>query len=111
MLNRNIEVYMGCETDFDEADTVLFGAPFDSTTSYRPGTRFGAGAIRHESYGIECYSPYQDKDLQDVSPSWTAEIWSSVLEMSERPWIRLKNGRKRFYPQASALLCWGENTW
>ncbi len=67
MLNRNIEVYMGCEADFDEADTVLFGAPFDSTTSYRPGTRFGAGAIRRESYGIECYSPYQDKDLEDVS--------------------------------------------
>ena len=67
MLNRNIEVYMGCEADFDEADTVLFGAPFDSTTSYRPGTRFGAGAIRHESYGIECYSPYQDKELEDVS--------------------------------------------
>ena len=67
MLNRNIEVYMGCEADFDEADTVLFGAPFDSTTSYRPGTRFGSGAIRRESYGIECYSPYQDKDLEDVS--------------------------------------------
>lgn len=67
MLNRNIEVYMGCEAEFDEADTVLFGAPFDSTTSYRPGTRFGAGAIRRESYGIECYSPYQDKDLEDVS--------------------------------------------
>ena len=44
----------------------MFGAPFDSTTSYRPGTRFGSSAIRRESYGIECYSPYQDKDLEDT---------------------------------------------
>lgn len=65
MLNRNIEVFMGCEISFEEADTVLFGAPFDSTTSYRPGTRFGCSTIRHESFGIESYSPYQDKDLFD----------------------------------------------
>lgn len=65
MLNRNIEVFMGCESSLEEADTVLFGAPFDSTTSYRPGTRFGCSTIRHESFGIESYSPYQDKDLFD----------------------------------------------
>ena len=56
---------MGCEADYNEAETVLFGAPFDSTTSYRPGTRFGSSAIRRESYGIESYSPYQDKALYD----------------------------------------------
>lgn len=65
MLNRNIEVFMGCESSFEEAETVLFGAPFDSTTSYRPGTRFGCSTIRHESFGIESYSPYQDRDLFD----------------------------------------------
>mgnify|MGYP000764457485 FL=1 len=65
MLNRNIEVFMGCESSFEEAETVFFGAPFDSTTSYRPGTRFGCSTIRHESFGIESYSPYQDKDLFD----------------------------------------------
>ncbi len=37
----------------------------DSTTSYRPGARFGPAAIRHESYGIETYSPYQNTDLTD----------------------------------------------
>ena len=52
---------------FEEADTVLFGAPFDSTTSYRPGTRFGSRAARSESYGLESYSPYQDRDLLDSS--------------------------------------------
>lgn len=44
---------------------MLYGAPFDSTTSYRPGTRFGSRAIRSESFGLESYSPYQDRDLID----------------------------------------------
>ena len=57
MLNKNTEVFMACEADYSEAQTVLFGAPFDSTTSYRPGTRFGSAAIRRESYGVETYSP------------------------------------------------------
>ncbi len=65
MLERNIENFIGCDADYDEADIVLFGAPFDSTTSYRPGARFGSSAIRHESFGLETYSPYQDMDLTD----------------------------------------------
>ena len=65
MLNRNIETFLACDCDYNDADIVLFGAPFDSTTSFRPGTRFGSSAIRHESFGLESYSPYQDKDLLD----------------------------------------------
>lgn len=64
-LSPNIETFIGCEATFAEASCVLYGAPFDSTTSYRPGTRFAPAAIRHESYGLETYSPYQDKDLTD----------------------------------------------
>ncbi|MDM8201787.1 MULTISPECIES: agmatinase [Allofournierella] len=67
MLSKNVEVFMGCDKGPRFASTMLFGAPFDSTTSYRPGTRFGSAAIRHESYGIESYSPYQDKDLEDAN--------------------------------------------
>ena len=57
--------FIGCECSFEEARTVLFGAPYDSTTSFRPGTRFGPAAMRMESFGIETYSPLQDKDLCD----------------------------------------------
>lgn len=64
MWNKNTEVFMGCDRDYPEAGTVLFGAPFDCTTSYRPGARFGSGVIRRESYGLETYSPYQDRDLE-----------------------------------------------
>lgn len=65
MLNKNIETFIGCDCDFAQASIVLFGAPFDGTTSFRPGTRFGPHAIRAESFGLETYSPYQDKDLLD----------------------------------------------
>lgn len=56
--------FIGADCSFDEARTVLFGAPYDSTTSFRPGTRFGPSAMRSESFGIETYSPYQDRDLE-----------------------------------------------
>ena len=65
MLNRNIETFIGCDNEYEESDIVIFGAPFDSTTSFRPGTRFASKAMRSESFGIETYSPYQDKDLED----------------------------------------------
>lgn len=67
MLKPQIDVYMGCDAPWEEAETVLFGAPFDSTTSNRPGTRFGPSALRRESYGLELYSPYQDKDLSECA--------------------------------------------
>ena len=56
--------FIGADWAFAEADIVLFGAPYDSTTSFRPGTRFGPSAVRTESFGIETYSPYQHLDLE-----------------------------------------------
>lgn len=67
MLNKNIETFLGCDAEYEDASIVLFGAPFDSTTSYRPGARFGSRAIRSESYGLETYSPYLNVDLLDRS--------------------------------------------
>ena len=67
MMNPNIETFIGCDCGYEEADMVLYGAPFDSTTSFRPGARFGPSAMRHESFGLETWSPYQDADLTDCA--------------------------------------------
>ncbi len=67
MLNKNIETFIGCDAEYSEARIVLFGAPFDSTTSFRPGTRFAPHTIRSESFGLETYSPLLDRDLEDIS--------------------------------------------
>lgn len=66
MWSKNIETFIGCDAEYEEAEIVLFGAPFDSTTSYRPGTRFASKTMRSESFGLEIYSPYQDKDLEEI---------------------------------------------
>ena len=66
-LQPNVETFIGCDAAYADASIVLFGAPFDSTTSFRPGARFGPAAMRHESFGLETYSPYQDADLTDYS--------------------------------------------
>lgn len=67
MLDKNVQTFIGCDCEYEDAKIVLFGAPFDSTTSFRPGTRFASQAMRSESFGIETYSPYQDKDVLDIS--------------------------------------------
>ena len=66
-MKPNVETFIGCDADYADARIVLFGAPFDSTTSFRPGTRFAPHAIRSESFGLETYSPWLDRDLEDVS--------------------------------------------
>ena len=65
-MHKNIETFIGCENGYEESKICVFGAPFDSTTSFRPGTRFASHAMRYESWGLETYSPYQDKDLNDI---------------------------------------------
>lgn len=67
MLQKNISTFIACDSEYKDAKIVLFGAGFDGTTSFRPGTRFAPAAIRNESFGIETYSPYQNKDMTDYS--------------------------------------------
>jgi len=63
-LDRN---WMGQNGDYDSSDIVMLGMPFDGTVSYRSGSRFGPEMIRLASWGLEEYSPYFDKDLNDVN--------------------------------------------
>jgi len=114
MLNKNIETFLCCDGEYQEADTVLFGAPFDSTTSYRPGTRFGSSAIRRESFGIESYSPYQDKDLEDgnVFDSGDLELCFgdpelALRQIQERAAEILKDAKRPFMLGGEHLVTLG----
>lgn len=100
MLEQNIETFIGCDASYEEAEMVIFGAPFDSTTSYRPGARFGSSAIRHESFGLETYSPYQDEELTDykVFDSGDLELCfgsskEALKDIEERTDIILNDGK------------------
>ncbi|VEU80807.1 agmatinase [Haploplasma axanthum] len=57
--------FQSCNSNYDESDVVIFSVPMDATTSFRPGTRFAGNAIRVDSFGVEWYSPYRDRDLKD----------------------------------------------
>ena len=63
-LDRN---WMGENKDYESSDIVMLGLPFDGTVSYRPGSRFAPEQIRLASWGLEEYSPYFDKHLQDCN--------------------------------------------
>jgi len=63
----NVHTFISCEATYEESEIVLFSVPFDGTTSFRPGTRFAGQAIRPDSYGLETYSPYLEKDLEDAA--------------------------------------------
>ncbi len=100
MLERNIENFIGCDSSYADANIVIYGAPFDSTTSYRPGARFGPSAMRHESFGLETYSPYQDKDLTDckIFDSGDLELCfgsseSALLDIESRANVILNDGK------------------
>ena len=114
MLERNVETFIGCDADYADARIVLFGAPFDSTTSFRPGTRFAPHAIRSESFGLETYSPWLDRDLEDISVFDSGDIElcigsadKALDQISERTATILKDGKIPFMIGGEHLVTLG----
>ena len=63
-LDRN---WMGQNPDYASSDIIMLGMPFDGTVSYRAGLRFALEQMRLASWGLEEYSPYFDKHLEDCN--------------------------------------------
>ncbi|MGB9675587.1 MAG: agmatinase [Candidatus Bathyarchaeales archaeon] len=59
-------VFSGFQKSFEEAEYVVFGVPFDVTSTYRTGARFGPAAIRQASLNIETYSFRAGVDVEDL---------------------------------------------
>ena len=114
MLNTQTDAFMACDCKYKDADVVLFSAPFDGTTSFRPGTRFAGSAIRRDSFGLETYSPYQDADLADCKvfdsgdlelPIGEAE--ASLRVIKKRAATILKDGKLPFMIGGEHLVTLG----
>ena len=60
-------VFGGRQKPFDEAKYVVFGVPFDATSTYRNGARFAPQAIRQASLNIETYSFRSGEDVEDLA--------------------------------------------
>ncbi len=63
-LDRN---WIGENKNYESSNIIMLGMPFDGTVSYRPGSRFAPEQIRLASWGLEEYSPYFDKHLEDCN--------------------------------------------
>ena len=114
MLDRNVQTFIGCDSDYKDARIVLFGAPFDSTTSFRPGTRFAPHAVRSESFGLETYSPWLDRDLEDISVFDSGDIElcigsadKALAQISERTATILADGKIPFMIGGEHLVTLG----
>ena len=55
--------YISANASFEGSKIVLLGCPYDGSSSFRPGARFGPFEIRKASWGIETFSPYFRRDL------------------------------------------------
>jgi agmatinase len=60
-------VFILSSDDYAASRAVIYGMPMDYTVSFRPGSRFGPARIREVSIGLEEYSPYLDKSLEDIT--------------------------------------------
>ena len=94
-LKRNIETFIGCDASYEDSSIVLFGAPFDSTTSFRPGARFGPAArAAGKSVGLrinpecstqeghEIYDPCAPGSrLGTTRAQWDAHMTPSLVEL------------------------------
>ena len=67
LFDREGAIYMGARRDPKGCKVGLFGVPYDGTTSFRPGTRFGPAAVREVSNGLEGYCPQLKIDLEDLA--------------------------------------------
>jgi agmatinase len=59
-------VFSGFQKPFEKADYIILGVPFDVTSTYRTGARFGPNAIRQASLNIETYSFRTGIDVEDL---------------------------------------------
>ncbi len=67
LFTSQTNVFSGMQKSFEEAKYVIFGVPFDATSTYRTGARFGPNAIRQASLNIETYSFRSGVDMEDVA--------------------------------------------
>jgi len=106
---NNTAHFLAMDGAYEAAEVVVFGAPFDGTTSYRPGTRFAASGMRHESEGIETYSPVLDLDLATAKIRDIGDLefprGNTVKSLSE---IK-KVARKILTDQKKPLMLGGEH--
>lgn len=98
--------FNGCNSPYATSSIVLFGAPYDGTASYRPGSRFAPNRVRLESVGIETYSPYLNKELTDYSIHDAGDVFIN-LGYTEKSLQTIYDTAKSYYKDHKKTLMIG----
>jgi len=75
-------------SETEEARYIVLGVPFDSTSTYRPGSRFAPSAIREASQNLETYCLRNGLDVEDLSVQDIGDL--EILEDVEGTLQRLR---------------------
>ena len=102
-LDRN---WMGENKNYENANIVMLGLPFDGTVSYRPGSRFAPEQIRLASWGLEEYSPYFDKHLEDCNFHDAGDL-EFPLGNTEKSLDLIEKNVKEIYSDGKRVFCIG----
>ncbi|HID41440.1 MAG TPA: agmatinase, partial [Pyrodictium sp.] len=78
-VSRALLYFGGVEAEPERAALLVLGAPYDATSSYRPGSRLAPRAIREAAASIEFYSLRAGIDLEDYK---VADLGDVVLPVS-----------------------------
>ena len=86
--------------DNSESVAVIFGVPFDSTHSYKPGCRFGPDVIRDAFNNIEIFQPEFGIDLEtvninDLGNTKHTVVATEMLQIVENITTELKKQNKQ----------------
>lgn len=79
MQSFSTTLFADADAEYSSADYVLFGVPFDGTTSFKAGCRDAPLAIRQVSYNIETYLPFYDLEMTDVSVHDMGDMYVECL--------------------------------
>ncbi|WP_087035502.1 agmatinase [Thermococcus litoralis] len=99
-------------SDIEEAEFVILGIPFDGTTSYKPGTRFGPTLIRQATLNLESYILDYDIDLAEVKIADVGDlaiVAGNPLETIKRG-IETIEEIKKINPKSVPIVLGGEHS-
>lgn len=95
--------WMGQNPDYNTANIIMLGLPFDGTVSYRSGSRFAPEQIRLASWGLEEYSPRFDKDINDCNFHDVGDL-EFPLGNTVKSLELIKDNVKQIYDDGKRLL-------
>lgn len=95
--------FMASSHDIECCSKIIMGIPMDTTTSFRPGTRLAPYRVREVSEGIEEYSVYQDRSLEEIEFADAGDIilpfgnvTASLDRINQIASIFVEQGKKLF---------------